>query len=388
MCNNSNNNPQTTNHNNGALTAPCNQCPLVVSIKNPNIAICAALSIGNGLFPSKVNTTNIQAVSNQTIFISFFVWKYSSLNNTKTKMRNVYLYAVVIGFLILAIFAAVWKTSSSTPAIALADSEISTLSTTLMSTDKVLLASRTILLDDPPATRNLPLPLVVNLWERKGASSIAVDDQGPYGSCTAHAMRYAWRLWKNRLNTSQVPQLPSRTFWYAQSRIRIRENLKFDRGSTNQATVWVLANEGMVLESIWPYTKENITRPPSSAITNSARANKCNIPSSLRYFANPATTLTTMRTALAQGRSIIIAILVYSSFMTSATISTGIIPLPNTRRERLLGGHAITLTGYDFNRAIFTFRNSWGTKVGMNGLFEIPFAYIANPSLSGDAWIF
>lgn len=303
-------------------------------------------------------------------------------------MKNVFLYITIIAFLILAVFAAFWNSSSSSPTLALADSEVSTLATSLMSSEKVLLASRTILLDDPPATRNLPLPLLINLWQRNGASKIAVDDQGPYGSCTAHAMRYAWRLWKNRLNTNQIPDLPSRTYWYAESRIRINENLKLDRGSTNQATVWVLANKGMVLESLWPYTDQNIKRAPISAISNSARANKCTVPTILRFFSNPATTLTTMRTALAQGRSIIIAVLVYSSFMNSVTLRTGKIPLPNPRRERLLGGHAITLTGYDFNKAIFTFRNSWGTRVGMNGLFEIPFSYISNPSLAGDAWIF
>jgi C1A family cysteine protease len=305
-------------------------------------------------------------------------------------MHNGVLVLTILIFLVLALFAGIWKNSNSNITPQLQESEVSSLTSTLMSSDKVLLASRTILLEDPPATssRNLPLPTIVNLWQRKGALNIAVDDQGQYGSCTAHAMRYAWRLWKNRLNANQVPPLPSRTFWYAQSRIRIRENLKFDRGSTNQATVWVLANQGMVTEAVWPYSRENIYRAPFSAVVNSAGSEKCKIPISFRFFANPATTLNNLRTALAQGRSIIIAVLVYSSFMQSTTLRTGKIPLPNPRRERLLGGHAITLTGYDFNRAVFTFRNSWGTKVGMNGSFEIPFAYIANPSLTGDAWIF
>lgn len=304
-------------------------------------------------------------------------------------MKNGVLIFFILGFLILALFAALYKKSDTSVAIALPEAEISNLASTLMSSDKVLLASRTVLLEDPPTTtRNLPLPTIVNLWQRKGAANIAVDDQGSYGSCTAHAMRYAWRLWKNRLNENQVPSLPSRTFWYAQSRIRIRENLKFDRGSTNQATVWVLANQGLVTESVWPYSRENIYRAPTMTVVNSARLERCSIPTAFRYFSNPASTLNSLRTALAQGRSIIIAVLVYSSFMTSTVMQTGKIPIPNPRRERLLGGHAITLTGYDFNRAVFTFRNSWGTRVGMNGSFEIPFAYIANPSLSGDAWIF
>jgi C1A family cysteine protease len=75
-----------------------------------------------------------------------------------------------------------------------------------------------------------------------------------------------------------------------------------------------------------------------------------------------------MRTALAQGKSIVMAVLVYASFMSAGTIRSGKIPMPNTGRERLLGGHAITLTGYDFGRAVFFFRNSWGVlfREGLN----------------------
>lgn len=259
-----------------------------------------------------------------------------------------------------------------------------------MDSRHVLLASRTVLLENPTAemqSRDLPLPAIVNLWTRRGADLISVDDQGPFGSCTACAMRYAWRLWQNRLDPVRVPIAPSRLFWYAQSRLQIGEKLDRDRGSTNAATVWALANRGMVPESSWPYTRENVFRKTLAVVDHAALASRSSQPTVLRFFQTAANTIQSMRTALAQGKSIIIAVLVYSSFMSSSTIFTGKIPLPNTSREQLLGGHAITLTGYDFNRAVFFFRNSWGTRVGMGGHFEIPFAYVASPRLAGDAWI-
>jgi C1A family cysteine protease len=260
----------------------------------------------------------------------------------------------------------------------------------LMDARHVLLASRTVLLDDPLPelqSRNLPLPTLVNLWTRRGAELISVDDQGPFGSCTACAMRYAWRLWRNRLDPFRIPIAPSRLFWYAMSRLDIGEKLSLDRGSTNAATARILRTKGMVPEASWPYTRENVVRKPLPVVEHSALANRTSQPTALRFFQTAANTIQSMRQALAQGKAIVIAVLVYSSFMSASTVSSGKIPMPNTARERLLGGHAITLTGYDFGRAVFTFRNSWGTRVGMGGHFEIPFAYVANPRLAGDAWI-
>ena len=276
----------------------------------------------------------------------------------------------VIALLTVAILAGwVFRASPQTMSVALAGD--SGVSVTFMDSRHVLLASRTVLLENPTPemqARNLPLPTTVNLWTRRGADLISVDDQGPFGSCTACAMRYAWRLWRNRLDPLRVPVAPSRLFWYAQSRLQIGEKLDRDRGSTNAATVWALANKGMVPESSWPYTRENVVRRPLAVVEHAALASRSSQPTALRFFQTPANTIQSMRTALAQGKSIVMAVLVYASFMSAGTIRSGKIPMPNTGRERLLGGHAITLTGYDFGRAVFFFRNSWGVlfREGLN----------------------
>lgn len=302
---------------------------------------------------------------------------------------NVWIGIATVALVLVALFAAGVFKSSDTVSLSLQTP--TTLNVQLLPADKVLLASRTVLLTDdqmPLNVRDVTLPSVVNLWTRAGASRIEVDDQGQFGSCTAHAMRYAWRLWRNRMNPGSVPSAPSRMFWYAESRLRIGEKLNADRGSTNAATVWALAVKGFVPEASWPYTRENLLRAPLPLTRQAALAGRCNVPSMFRFFSTPANTVQALRTALSQGKSVILAVLVFSSFMSAETLRTGRIPFPNRTRERLLGGHAITLTGFDFPRAVFTFRNSWGTGVGVQGQFEIPFSYVANPSLAGDAWIF
>jgi C1A family cysteine protease len=72
--------------------------------------------------------------------------------------------------------------------------------------------------------------------------------------------------------------------------------------------------------------------------------------------------------------------------MSNTVARTGNMPYPNTRRERLLGGHAVLLVGYDKNKKVFIARNSWGTSWGIKGYFYMPFNVI-NPTMSSDYWI-
>jgi C1A family cysteine protease len=102
---------------------------------------------------------------------------------------------------------------------------------------------------------------------------------------------------------------------------------------------------------------------------------------------NTARNIQIIKTELNEGRCVMLGILVYQSFMTQAVLRSGVVPVPNRRQERLLGGHAIALSGWDDTKAVFTFRNSWGTSVGKQGSFAIPYSYVCNPTLAGDVWV-
>ena len=52
--------------------------------------------------------------------------------------------------------------------------------------------------------------------------------------------------------------------------------------------------------------------------------------------------------------------------------------------ETLLGGHAITLVGYNTKTQYFMFQNSWGTSWGQGGYGFLPYAYIQDPHLAND----
>jgi C1A family cysteine protease len=97
--------------------------------------------------------------------------------------------------------------------------------------------------------------------------------------------------------------------------------------------------------------------------------------------------LTTLKTAIADGKAVIISILVYSSFMTLSVFTTGRVPTPK-KTEVLLGGHAICLTGYDDATSTFSFVNSWGTYTGIGGRYTITYDYVSDPKYAGEYFSF
>jgi len=92
---------------------------------------------------------------------------------------------------------------------------------------------------------------------------------------------------------------------------------------------------------------------------------------------------------------------VYSSISQAGT--TGKIPYPSTG-DKVIGGHAMLMVGYDDNVTItntttssstkgaFIVRNSWGTGWGDAGYGMLPYDYVTNRlavdfwSLTNQAW--
>jgi C1A family cysteine protease len=91
-----------------------------------------------------------------------------------------------------------------------------------------------------------------------------------------------------------------------------------------------------------------------------------------------------LKAALAEGLPVVIGIDVYESFESESATATGVIPMPNTSKEQLLGGHAICCAGYDDSSNWVIFRNSWGTSWGDKGYGYLPYAYF--DSLVSDMW--
>ncbi len=77
---------------------------------------------------------------------------------------------------------------------------------------------------------------------------------------------------------------------------------------------------------------------------------------------------------------------VYDSF--EGVGADGEVPIPKPSVESILGGHAVTIVGYDDTKFGGSFRvhNSWGDKWGDNGGCWMKYLHITNAKLASDFW--
>ena len=92
-----------------------------------------------------------------------------------------------------------------------------------------------------------------------------------------------------------------------------------------------------------------------------------------------------IKSGLSNGFPIVFGFIVYESFESEETAKTGIVKMPE-QSEKVLGGHAVTLVGYDDTKGTFKVRNSWSAKWGDKGYCYFPYEYLTNKNLASDFW--
>jgi C1A family cysteine protease len=213
------------------------------------------------------------------------------------------------------------------------------------------------------------LPLVVDLRSK----CPPVYDQGNLGSCTAQACACTFSLLNKNVFT------PSRLFIYYNERL-IDNCVDYDVGAYLQDGIYSLVKFGVCNEKMWPHIISKFAVKPPDACYEAALNHQ------VLAALNVVQTLGAMQTCLAAGVPFIVAINVYSSFLTQAVSKTGMVPMPNYAKDQFLGGHAVVCVGYDERRKMWLMRNSWGTRWGIKGYFYLPYNYLLDPMLSSDIW--
>lgn len=203
-----------------------------------------------------------------------------------------------------------------------------------------------------------------------------VESQGSLGSCTGQAIAGAIELLNNR---NRKPTDVSRLFIYYYERVMLG-TVNYDSGAYIRDGIKVTNKQGAPLERLWPYNIREFKNKPSASAINDGLRRKV---SRYERVANHEGCLD----AINNGFPVVIGFLVYQSFMSYQVSITGLMPYPNIRRERLLGGHAVLLVGYDKAKQHYIVRNSWGTSWGDKGYFYMPFSVIQDSRMSSDFWI-
>lgn len=203
----------------------------------------------------------------------------------------------------------------------------------------------------------------------------AIENQGSLGSCTGQAIAGAIELLNKR--NGKYNDI-SRLFIYYYERLLLG-TVNYDSGAYIRDGIKATNHYGASLESLWPHDIRKFKQEPITEAKNDALNRKVT-----RY--ERVADFNGCIDALTNGYPVIMGFHVYTSFMSASVAKTGNMPYPNTKREKLLGGHAVLLVGYDKRRKVFIARNSWGTSWGDKGYFYMPFN-VVSPNMSSDYWI-
>jgi C1A family cysteine protease len=232
------------------------------------------------------------------------------------------------------------------------------------------------------------LPPVVDLrsW------MLPVQDQGPLGSCTAHAASGLIEYYDRRAFGRHVYR--SRSFLYKTTRNLL--HWTGDTGASLRMTLGALALFGAPPEEYCAYDIADYDSEPG-AFCYAFGANF----QTVQYYRldPPGTTrdvlLNRLKTSIASGLPSIFGFTVYNSIAQAA--ATGPVPLP-VGGEAVEGGQAVLAAGYDDGKLIrngniggaatkgaLLFRNSWGRGWGEDGYGWLPYAYVLR-GLAVDWW--
>lgn len=202
-----------------------------------------------------------------------------------------------------------------------------------------------------------------------------IYDQGSLGSCTANALAFAiefllLRQQRANIPTPLGPLRPSRLAIYFDERV-MEGTVPTDAGAVIGDGVHVLATEGWIRESDWPYDVTKFAEPPGGYCTTDRLADFTSLPHDIDAI----------RGKLAMGFPVVFGVQVYSQIETAPG---GAVALPTGGTS--IGGHALALVGYDHARRVFLLRNSWGTAWGQAGYGTIPYDYVTSLLLCDEVY--
>ena len=207
-----------------------------------------------------------------------------------------------------------------------------------------------------------------------------IENQDTLGACTGHGIAGIMEWLENKTGWTENKEgnkffRISRLFVYYNER-KMEGTIDQDAGASIADGISSGQTIGYANECLWPYVESNFTVEPPQEAYHDAMNHRI---ASTQGIA----TVDDMINCLATGFPFVVGISVYDSFESETVAQTGVVPMPDTSTENLLGGHCIGVFGFDKLKQVFICRNSWGPNWGDKGYFYLPYQYLAQ--LSSDA---
>ncbi len=187
-------------------------------------------------------------------------------------------------------------------------------------------------------------------------------DQGTQSSCVGWASAYALKSYHEKVEMNWSLNTPEHLF--SPGFIYNQINSGQDRGSLPSDAFDLIVNSGVSSWASMPYDVNNPFAQPSAAAKTEAAKFKAASWAAVRGVQD-------MKATLANRNPVLIGIQTYNQLMQLR----GPDSVFNDYSGNALGGHAVTVVGYDDNKygGAFKVINSWGTSWGDGGYFWLPY---------------
>ncbi|MBP7282873.1 MAG: C39 family peptidase [Leptospiraceae bacterium] len=200
-----------------------------------------------------------------------------------------------------------------------------------------------------------------------------IGNQGQQGSCVAWSTAYANKSYQEFVERKSIGtwnyksgNAPNYKTLFSPAFIYNQINGGRDQGSSISDAMALIVSKGAVPWETMPYNEKNYTKQPSSEQFALASKFKAKEFQRLRYN-EPSE----IKNQLAQGRPVVVGILINENIYEIGK------KIYKEAKGANLGGHAITLVGYDDSTQAFKYQNSWGVEWGDRGFGYIDYKYFA-----------
>lgn len=220
----------------------------------------------------------------------------------------------------------------------------------------------------------------VQLWETRVMPKRR--DQLYVGSCTGFSIAFLLTYLSLNKFYQSAPKILmpfSPLFIYYNERL-MEGTVNEDSGAYIRDGIKSIAQVGCCSDNMWPYIQKMYRMKPTRQCYESAMDYQA-----IEYLRLDNTNKQELVNCLLEGYPIVHGFTVYSDFDSLRVQSTGIVNMPGTS-ERVLGGHATVIVGYDMASDRFTCANSWSEQWGMQGYYTIPANYLCDQNLADDFW--
>jgi len=208
----------------------------------------------------------------------------------------------------------------------------------------------------PGVTRRVSTPQSVLTKQTDLSEWVRIRDSGPEGSVAGLAVVTAMEA---SLAQQKRPVTLSARYLYEKAKRMNRYGPK-EEGTDMSAALYIAETFGAPPEDRWPYIAgsrdlpKGVTWTDMDAAAAKFRARTFRLS---RYEDIPQ--------QLAQGHPVLATAEVTDGWMSDEAAKTGITKV--TDNEKLVGGHAIVIVGFNPDDSQIKFANSWGVNWGVNG---------------------